>query len=78
MEHSKLLSIEALTLIFNSADHSMWDEGNKAAHEAPLSDRIDAVLEATLIETQRALLRRIYYFAHGYEFDFETPTALSI
>jgi hypothetical protein len=69
-----LLSIEALTLIFNSADHSMWDEGNKAPHEAPLSDRIDAVLELTLTEMQRALLRKIYYFVHGCELDFETPT----
>jgi hypothetical protein len=38
----------------------MWDEGNEATHEAPLSDGIDAVLEATLMETQKALLRRIY------------------
>jgi hypothetical protein len=74
VEHSKLLSIEALTLIFNSADHSMWDEGNKAAHEAPISDHIDAVLEATLTEMQRPLLRKIYYFAHSCEPDFETPT----
>jgi hypothetical protein len=75
VEHLKLLSNEALTLIFNNANHSMWDEGNKAAYKAPLSERIDTVLEATLTETQRALLRKIYYFAHSCEPDIETPTA---
>jgi hypothetical protein len=67
VEHSKLLSSEALTLIFNSADHSMRDDGNKAAHEAPLSYHIDAVLEVTLTEMQRALLLHIKLVADSYE-----------
>jgi hypothetical protein len=71
-EHAKLLSYDALTMIFDSSDDSMRDDGNKAAHEAPLADRVDSVLEATLTKTQRALLGKIYYFAHGKEPDFET------
>jgi hypothetical protein len=59
-------------MIFDSSDASMRDGGNKAAHEAPLADRVDSVLEATLTKTQRALLGKIYYFAHGKEPDFET------
>jgi hypothetical protein len=62
-------------MIFDSSDDSMRDDGNKAAHEAPLADRVDSVLEAALTKTQRALLRKIYYFAHGKEPDFETVTA---
>jgi hypothetical protein len=69
-EHSKLLSNEALTLIFDSRENSMREDGNKAAHEASPSDLMDALLEGTLTETQRALLAKIYYFAHGKEPDF--------
>jgi hypothetical protein len=69
-EHTKLLSYDALTMIFDSSDDSVRDDGNKAAHKAPLADRIDSVLEATLTKTQRALLGKIYYFAHGKEPDF--------
>ena len=69
-EHVKLLSYDALTIIFDSSDDSMQEDGNKAAHEAPLADRIDSVLEATLTKTQRALLGKIYYFTHGKEPDF--------
>jgi hypothetical protein len=68
-EHAKLLSNDTLTTIFDSSDDSMRDEGNRA-HEAPLADRVDSVLEATLTMTQRALLEKIYYFAHGKEPDF--------
>ena len=67
-----MLSYDALTMIFDSSDNSMRDDGNKAAHEAPLADRVDSVLEATLTKTQRALLGKIYFFAHGKEPDFET------
>jgi hypothetical protein len=70
-EHAKLLSNEALIMIFDSSDNSMRDVGNKAAHEAPLADRIDSVLEATLTKTQRALLGNIYFFAHGKDPDFD-------
>ena len=66
----KLLSNDALTMIFDSSDYSMRDYGNKAAYEAPLSDRVDSVLQATLTKTQRGLLGKIYYFAHGKEPDF--------
>ena len=45
----------------------MRDDGNKAAHEAPLSYRIDAVLEVTLTEMQRALLLHIKLVADSYE-----------
>jgi hypothetical protein len=69
-EDAKLLSYDALTMIFDSSDASMRDEGNRAAHEAPLANRVDSVLEATLTQTQRALLAKIYYFAHGKEPDF--------
>jgi hypothetical protein len=69
-EHATLLSYDALTMIFDSSDDSIRDDGNKAAHEAPLADRVDSVLEATLTKTQRTLLRKIYYFAHGKEPDF--------
>jgi hypothetical protein len=71
-EHAMLLSYDALTMIFDSLDDSMRDGGNRAAHEAPLADRVDSVLEATLTKMQRALLGKIYYFAHGKEPDFET------
>jgi len=74
-EDSSLLSNDALTMIFDSSDNSVRDGGNKAAHEAPLSDCIDSVLEATLTEARRVLLGKIYYFAHGKEPDFETATA---
>jgi hypothetical protein len=57
-------------MIFDSSD-----DGNKAAHEAPLADRVDSVLEATLTKRQRALLGKIYFFAHGKEPDFEAVTA---
>ena len=40
-------------------------------NEAPLADRVDSVLEASLTKTQRALLGKIYFFAHGKEPDFE-------
>ena len=70
-EHTKLLSYDALVMIFDSSDDSMRDDGNKAAHEAPLADHVDSVLEATLTKTQRVLLGEIYYFAHGKEPDFE-------
>lgn len=69
-----LLSYDALTMIFDSSDDSMRDGGNKAAHEASIEDRVDSVLEARLTNTQRALLREIYYFAHGKEPDFERAT----
>ena len=52
---AKLLSNDALTMIFDSSDYSMRDYGNKAAHEAPLSDRVDSVLQATLTKTQRGV-----------------------
>jgi len=70
-EHAKLLSYDALTMIFDSSDGSMRDDGNKAAHEAPHADRVDSVLEVTLTKPQRDLLGNIYYFAHGKEPDFE-------
>src|SRR5882762_8299288 len=70
-EHAKLLSYDALTMIFDSSDASMRDNGNKAAHEAPLADRVNSVPEASLTNRQRALLEEIYYFAHGKEPDFE-------
>ena len=70
-EHAKLLTNDALTMIFDSSDDSMRDVGNKAAHNAPLADRVDSVLEATLTKTQRALLGNIYFFTHGKEPDFE-------
>jgi len=73
-EDSELLSNDALTLIFDNAVNSMRDTGNKAAHEATLADRTDAILESTLTETQRALLRDIYYFSHHREPNFEIPT----
>jgi len=74
-EDSKLLSNEALVLIFDSAIHSMRDEGNMAAHEAPLSDLIDAVLEAKLTNKQRDLLKKIYRYAYEREADFEQSTS---
>jgi hypothetical protein len=67
-----LLSYDALTMIFDSSDDLMWDGGNKAAHEAPLVDCIDSVLEVTLMKMERALLGKIYYFAHSKGPDFET------
>jgi hypothetical protein len=73
-EDSELLSNDALTLIFDNAVNSMRDTGNKAAHEATLADRTDAILESTLTETQRALLRDIYYFSRHREPNFEIPT----
>jgi hypothetical protein len=73
-EHKKLLSYDALTMIFDSSDDSMRDGGNKAAHEASFTDREDSVLEARLTNTERLLLGQIYYFAHGKEPDFERRT----
>jgi hypothetical protein len=37
-------------MIFDSSDDLMWDGGNKAAHEAPLVNHIDSVLEVTLMK----------------------------
>jgi len=73
-EHAKLLSYDALAMIFDSSDNSIREDGNKAAHKAPLADRVDSVLEETLTKTQRALLGEIYFFAHGKEPDVETVT----
>jgi len=73
-EHAKLLSYDALAMIFDSSDNSIRDDGNRAAHEAPLADRVDSVLEETLTKTQRALLGEIYFFTHGKEPDVETVT----
>ena len=61
-------------MIFDSSDNSIRDDGNKAAHEAPLADHVDSVLEETLTKMQRALLGKIYFFAHGKEPDVETVT----
>ncbi|KAF5386088.1 hypothetical protein D9615_002185 [Tricholomella constricta] len=72
-EDSKLLSFEALRLIFDNTIGSMREAGNKAAHEATFADRTEAVLEVTLTNKQRALLRDIYFFTHHTEPDFETP-----
>jgi hypothetical protein len=69
-EHAKLLSNDALTMIFDSSKGSMRDGGNMAAHEASFADHVDSVLGATLTLTQRALLCKIYYFTHGKEPDF--------
>jgi hypothetical protein len=66
IEHAKLLSYDALAMIFDSSNGLMRDGRNKATHEAPLADRVDSVLK-----TQRALLGKIYHFAHGKEPDFE-------
>ena len=65
------LSYDALNMIFNTSKNSVRDSGNKAAHETSLADRVESVLEATLTNTQRALLREIFYFAYGKEPDFE-------
>ena len=73
-EDTKLLSYDALTMIFDSSDDSMRDGGNKAAHEASFTDREDSVLEARLTNTQGVLLGEIYYFAHGKAPDFERGT----
>jgi len=75
VEDLSLLLNDALTMIFDSSENSVWDGRNKAAHEAPLLDCINSVLEATLTEAHRALLGKIYYFAHGKEPDFKTVTA---
>jgi hypothetical protein len=69
-EHAKLLSSDALTMIFDSLDDSTQDEGNRVAHETSLVDHVDSVLEVTLTKTQRELLKKIYYFTHGKEPDF--------
>ena len=74
VEHTTLLSYEALTMIFDSSDKTIRDEGNKAAHEGPFAHRADSVLDASLTNRQRALLVEIYYFAHGKEPDFETAS----
>jgi hypothetical protein len=73
-EHTKLLSYDALTMIFDTSNYSMRYGGNKAAHQVSLTDRADSVLEARLTTTQRGLLGQIYYFAHGKEPDFERET----
>jgi len=72
---SSLLSNGALAMIFDSSDNSMRDSGNKAAHAAPLSDRTDSVLEATLSHTQKNLLGEIYYFAYNKTPDFGSGAA---
>jgi hypothetical protein len=71
VQHTSLLSSEAINIIFNSAEGTIRGDGNNAAHEAPLADRAVAVMDAALKETQRATLRRIYEFAYGKEPDFE-------
>jgi len=70
-EHSILLDDDALRMIYDSSDGSIRHDGNKAAHEAPLSDRIDSVLDGRLTMKQGALLRNIYRFAHDKEPQFE-------
>lgn len=70
-EDANLLTGDALAMIFDASDGSIRERGNKAAHEAPLGDRVGSVLEAALTNTQRVLLGKIYRFAHGTEPDFE-------
>jgi len=73
VQHSSLLSREAINIIFNSAAGTIRGDGNNAAHEAPIADRAVAVMDAALKETQRVALRGIYQFAYGKEPDFEGP-----
>lgn len=74
-EDLNLLSNEALVLIFDGGYHSMRDKGNTAAHEAPLSDLSEAVLEAKLTNKKRDLLIKIYRYAYEKEPEFEQSTS---
>jgi hypothetical protein len=66
-EHSELLSNDALAVIFESSNNSIRGDGNKAAHEAPLENRAESVLDGSLDTNQRAVLSKIYSFAYGTE-----------
>jgi hypothetical protein len=74
MEDAKLLSKNALKMIFDSTEYSMRGQGNKTAHEAPIEDHADAVLGAGLTAARKALLKKIYYFVHGTEPDAVAQT----
>jgi len=56
------LSDEALTMIFDRSKDSLRHSGNKAAHQTPVADRVDSVLETKLTNRQRTLLGEIFYF----------------
>lgn len=70
-QHSKLLSRDALWMIFDSSDGSVRDQGNVAAHEASMDVCSFAVLESGLSSARRSILAVIYYFAYGKEVNFE-------
>jgi hypothetical protein len=70
-EHSKLLSKDALWMIFDSSDGSVRDQGNAAAHESSKDVCSIAVLDSSLGSARRSILAAIYYFAHDTEAGFE-------
>jgi hypothetical protein len=64
---AKLLSTDTLTMIFETGDGTVREEGNRAAHEAFLADCANAVMEATLPKWRRVSLQNLYEFVHGQE-----------
>ena len=64
---SKLLSDDALRMIFDGGKHTIRNAGNEVAHKASLSDISLAVLEGRLTKKQSEALRKIYIFTHNQE-----------
>ena len=65
-EDSKLLSYDALQMIFDGAKHTIRDAGNSVAHEASPLDLSLAVLEGSLTWKQSEALR-VYIFTQNQE-----------
>ena len=72
-EDLKLLSLDALRVIFDSSYNSIRYQGNVAAHEAKQADLAFSVLSADVKETQRRLLKEIYSYVCSQEPEFLVP-----
>ena len=68
---SKLLSDDALRIIFDGGKHTIRDAGNEVAHQASTFDIGLAVLEGGLTLKQSEALRNIYIFTHNQEPELE-------
>jgi hypothetical protein len=65
-------------MIFDSSDDSMQDEGNKAAHEAPLADRVDSVLGASIDKDTEGFTGGNILFCPRQETQFQNSLAMLV
>lgn len=69
-EHSDLLSLDALRVIFDSSENTVRSQGNIAAHEAPQEELAFSVLSTDINGKRRKLLASIYRYAYSGDPEF--------